>query len=244
MPGIGTIVNTLAVMVGSTIGMIAKKGLSQSFQDSIMKVLGIAVIFIGISGTMQEMLVVGEGGKLSAEGTMLMILSLVIGTLIGELLKIEDGLEHIGDRMKGLKIFRGSDRFTEGFVTSTLVICIGAMAIVGSLKDGLEGDPTMLYSKSILDFLSTMIFASALGVGVLCSAIPLAIYQGTITLLAGVIGSLLTEQMISDMSLVGSILIFCVGINLFAGKKIKVGNMLPALLVPLVYDAVMILLAK
>lgn len=238
MPGIGTIVNTLAVILGSAIGMVAKKGLSQSLQDSIMKVLGIAVIFIGISSTMQEMLTVGEDGSLAAGGTMLMIVSLVIGTLIGELLKIETGLESIGDRMKKLKFFQGSSQFTEGFVTSTLVICIGAMAIVGALKDGLEGDPTMLYSKSILDFLSTMIFASALGVGVLCSAIPLALYQGSITLLAGIVGTFLTDQMISDMSMVGSILIFCVGINLFAGKKIKVGNMLPSLIVPIVYDAV------
>lgn len=236
MPGIGTIVNTLAVIVGSVIGMLAKKGLSENLQNSLMKTLGIAIMFVGIGCTLQEMLVIGADGRLSTNGTMLMIISLVIGTVAGELLKIEDGLEHLGDRIKKWKVFRSADsRFTEGFVTSSLVICVGAMAIVGSLRDSLEGDPTMLLSKSILDFMLTMIFASTLGVGVLCSAIPLAVYQGSITLLSGVIGEYLTDSIISGMSLVGSVLIFGVGINLFFGKQVKVGNMLPALLVPVVY---------
>lgn len=236
MPGIGTIVNTLAVLLGSTIGIIAKKGLSEELQKSLMKTLGIATMFIGIGCTLQEMLVIGEDGKLSANGIMLMIVSLVLGTLVGELCKIEDRLESIGDKMKKWKIFRSGDsRFTEGFVTATLVVCVGAMAIVGSLRDGLEGDPTMLFSKSILDFISTMVFASTLGIGVLCSAIPMAIYQGAITALAGVIGTYLTDTMISGMSLVGSVMIFGVGINLFFGKQVKVGNMLPGLLVPVIY---------
>lgn len=236
MPGIGTIVNTLAVLIGSTIGILAKKGLSEKLQNSLMKTLGIATMFIGIGCTLQEMLVIGDDGKLSTNGIMLMIVSLVIGTLVGELLKIEDRLESLGDKMKKWKIFHSSDsRFTEGFVTATLVVCVGAMAIVGSLRDGLEGDPTMLYSKSILDFISTMIFASTLGIGVLCSAIPMAIYQGLITALAGVIGNVLTDSIISGMSLVGSVMIFGVGINLFFGKQVKVGNMLPGLLVPVVY---------
>ena len=137
--------------------------------------------------------------------------------------------------MKKFKLFQGDSRFTEGFVTATLVVCVGAMAIVGSLRDGLEGDPSLLFSKSILDFISTMIFASTLGIGVMCSAIPMAIYQGGITALAGVIGNYLTDEIISGMSLVGSVMIFAVGINLFFGKKVKVGNMLPGLLVPVVY---------
>ena len=235
MPGIGTIVNTLAVILGSMIGMLAKKGLSETMQESVMKTLGIATMFIGISCTMAEMLVVNEDGSLGTQGIMLMILSLVIGTIIGELLKIEDGLESNGDKMKKFKLFQGDSRFTEGFVTATLVVCVGAMAIVGSLRDGLEGDPSLLFSKSILDFISTMIFASTLGIGVMCSAIPMAIYQGGITALAGVIGNYLTDEIISGMSLVGSVMIFAVGINLFFGKKVKVGNMLPGLLVPVVY---------
>ena len=244
MIGIGTIVNTLAVIAGSTIGIIAKKGLSERFQDQIMKTLGLATMFIGIGCTLQEMLVITEEGKLSTSGIMIMILSLVIGSIVGELLRIEDKLEGIGDRMKKTKLFGGETKFTEGFVTATLVVCVGAMAIVGSLRDGLEGDPSLLFSKSILDFISTMIFASTLGIGVLCSAIPMAIYQGLITVLAGVIGEYLTEQIISDMSLVGSVMIFAVGINLFFGKKVKVGNMLPALLVPVIYGIFMMLTGK
>lgn len=237
MIGIGTIVNVLAIIVGSTIGIIAKKGLSERFQDQIMKTLGLATMFIGIGCTMQEMLSVTSEGKLSADGIMMMIISLVIGSIIGELLRIEDRLEGIGDKIKNTKLFKGETKFTEGFVTATLVVCVGAMAIVGSLRDGLEGDPSLLFSKSILDFISTMIFASTLGIGVLCSAIPMGIYQGLITVLAGVIGKYLTDGIISDMSLVGSVLIFGVGINLFFGKKVKVGNMLPALLIPIICES-------
>jgi len=236
MPGIGTIVNTLAVIVGSAIGILAKRGLSEELQNAVMKTLGIATMFIGIGCTLSEMLTVNADGSVSANGIMLMIVSLVLGTIAGELLRIEDRLESIGDKMKKWKIFRSADsKFTEGFVTASLVICVGAMAIVGSLRDGLEGDPTMLYSKSILDFMSTMIFASTLGIGVLCSAIPMAIYQGGITALSGVIGMYLTDSIISGMSLVGSVMIFGVGINLFFGKQVKVGNMLPGLLVPVIY---------
>lgn len=243
MPGIGTIVNVITVIAGSTIGLLAKKGLSEKMQESIMKSLGIATMFIGIGCTMQEMLVVGEDGKLSTNGIMLMIISLVLGTVIGEICKIEDRLEGIGDKMKKWRFLGGDSRFTEGFVTATLVVCVGAMAIVGSLRDGLQNDPSLLFSKSILDFISTMIFASTLGVGVLCSVIPMAIYQGGITLLSGVIGQYLTDEIISGMSLVGSVMIFAVGINLFFGKKVKVGNMLPGLLIPVVYGIFKMIIA-
>jgi len=243
MIGIGTIINTLAVLVGSTIGIFAKKGLSESLRESLMKALGIATIFIGIGCTLQEMLVIGDDGALSTNGIMMMIISLALGTLIGELCHIEDHLEGLGDRMKRLKIFRGDSRFTDGFVTATLVVCVGAMAIVGSLRDGLQGDPSMLFSKSVLDFISTMIFASTLGVGVLCSAIPMAIYQGAITAFSGIIGQFLTDAMISDLSLVGSVLIFGVGLNLLFGKLVKVGNMLPALLIPIVWGVIKMIIS-
>ncbi len=235
MIGIGTIVNTAAVVAGSLIGVFLKKGLSEKLQDSVMKALGVSTIFIGIGCTMQEMLLTRENGRLSAQGIMMMIISLLIGTVVGELLRIEDRLENIGNRMRKFKIFSKSSNFTEGFITSTLVVCVGAMAIVGSLRDGMMGDPSMLYSKSILDFISTMMFAATLGVGVLLSAVPMAIYQGAITLFSGLIAEFFTDSIISDLSLVGSVLIFCVGINLFAGKKIRVGNMLPSLLVPIIY---------
>ena len=236
MIGIGTIVNVLTIIAGSTVGMIAQKGIPDAMQKAVMKVLGIAVMFIGLSGTLAEMLVVTAEG-ISTQGTMLMIVSLVIGTIAGELIRIEDRLESLGDKMKTLKLFRNaSATFTEGFVTATLVVSVGAMAIIGSFNDGLGLGPEVLITKSILDFVSTMIFASTLGVGVLCSCIPMGIYQGLLTVLAQFLKPLFDgTNIVSDLSLVGSVLIFAIGINLFASKSIKVGNMLPALLIPVIY---------
>ena len=236
MPGIGTIVNVLAVIAGSLIGLLIKKGIPERFQDSIMKAMSVAVIFVGIGCTLAEILTVGEDGRLSTNGIMMMIVSLALGTLIGELLRIEDRLESLGDRMKKFRLFSGSARFTEGFVSSTLMICIGAMAIIGSINDGMLHDPTLLYSKSVIDGISTMILASTLGVGVLCSAVPMGIYQGLITLVAVLVGDVFTPAMISNLSLVGSVLIFCIGLNMLLGKKVKVGNMLPCLVIAVVYS--------
>ena len=245
MRGIGTIVNVAAVLLGSIIGLLTGRALPEKLRDSLMKALGIAVMFIGIGSTLAEMLVVGDDGRLGTQGIMLMIISLVLGTVIGELLKIEDRLESLGDRIKKMKIFKNAGTFTEGFVTSTLLISVGAMAIVGSIRDGISGDPTMLYSKSILDFVSTMVFASTLGVGVVFSAFPMGIYQGAITLIAAIAGEhFMPASMVSDLSLVGSVLIFGIGINMFFGKKVKVGNMLPALLGPVVYGIFTAIIAK
>ncbi|MBQ7923234.1 MAG: DUF554 domain-containing protein [Clostridia bacterium] len=239
MIGLGTIINVIAIIAGSTIGMIVKKGIPESMQRSVMKTLGIAVMFIGISGVLQEMLVITEDG-ISTQGTMLMIISLVLGTVIGELCRIEARLESAGDKLKKLKLFSGSNpHFTEGFVTATLVVSIGAMSIIGSFNDGLGIGPDILITKSILDFISTMIFASALGAGVICSIIPMGIYQGALTVLARFAQPLVEgTTIISDLSLVGSVLIFAVGINLFAEKSIKVGNMLPSLLIPIIYGII------
>ena len=239
MIGLGTIINVSAIIAGSAIGMTVKKGIPENIQKSVMKTLGVAVMFIGISGVLQEMLVITKNG-ISTQGTMLMIISLVLGTIVGELCKIETRLESIGDRIKKLKIFASSNsNFTEGFVTATMVVCVGAMAIIGSFNDGLGLGPDILITKSILDFISTMIFASAMGAGVLCSCIPMGIYQGALTILARFAQPLVEgTTIISDLSLVGSVLMFGVGINLFASKSIKVGNMLPSLLVPILYGAI------
>ncbi len=240
MPGIGTIINVLAVMAGSIIGILVKRGIPEKLSSSLMKILGIATMFIGLSGTLSEMLVI-SGDGIGTRGTMLMIVSLVIGTVVGELLRIEDHLEGLGDKLRELRVFRNAGgNFTEGFVTSTLVISVGAMAIIGSFNDGLGAGPAVLITKSILDFVSTMIFASTLGIGVFCSAIPMGIYQGLLTLLARFLEPLFAgTNIVADLSLVGSVLIFCIGINLFAGKKVNVANMLPALLVPVLYGILM-----
>ena len=242
MIGLGTIINVIAVIVGSAIGLLIKNGLSQRFQDILKQGCGVATIFIGISGALKGLVYISATGSIETQNILLLVISLVLGGFLGELLNIELGMERVGERLKKLvtpKEEREKDgKFVEGFMTSTLVICVGAMAIVGSIQDGLTGDFTMLATKSVLDFVITLIFASTLGIGVMFSAIPLGLYQGSITLLAVLIAGFMTDAMISSMSSVGSVLIFCVGINLVFGKTIKVGNMLPAIFIPIIYTLI------
>lgn len=235
MTGLGTIVNVLAILAGGAVGLVIKKGLKDSLQDMIMKVLGISTMFIGASGALCGLLTVKEG-TLSTKGTMLMIFSLVIGALIGELIRIEDRLDTMGEKLKALVKAGQNTHFVDAFVTNTLVVCVGAMAIMGSLQDGLNGDPTTLFAKSILDGVICIVFTSTMGVGAMFAVIPMGIYQGGITLLARFIEPYLTDAMVSDMSYVGSVLIFAIGINLAFGKRFRVGNMLPAILVPIIYN--------
>lgn len=231
MIGLGTIVNTLAVIVGSGIGLIIKGGLKQRYQQTIMQALGLATMFIGASGAMSGMLKVMDSG-LETQGSMLLIGSLVFGAIVGEFFNIELRLEQLGNWLKSKVNMKNDTTFVEGFVTSALVICVGAMAIVGSLQDGLQGDPSTLFAKAILDFIIVMVFASTLGIGVTFSALPLFIYQGSITLFSSFLRPFLTETVILNLSFVGSVLIFAVGINLCFGNKIKVANLLPAMIIP------------
>lgn len=231
MSGLGTLVNVAAVVVGSLLGMLVKGGLKQRFQEILMQVLGLATMFIGASGALKGIFVI-KGDSLDTTNTMMLIISLVGGAIFGELLRIEDRLDHLGIWLKDKVKLKGDNRFVEGFVTSSLVICVGAMAIVGSLEDGLYGNESTLYAKAVLDFIIVMIFASTLGIGVLFSAIPLGIYQGSITLSASAIAPLLNDTRIANLSFVGSVLIFAVGVNIAFGKKFRVGNMLPAVLIP------------
>ncbi len=234
MRGLGTIVNTLAVLAGGALGMLVKSGLKPRIQDALTKAAGLATLFIGIGGAMSEMLLY-ENGSFSTQGTLLLVFSLVLGGLAGEWIDIERRLDSLGERLKALAHRQNDSRFVDGFVTSTLVICVGAMAVVGSLQDGLNGDHATLFVKALLDFIIVMVFASSLGLGVLFSAVPLALYQGLLTLFAALIAPLMTDALISDLSFVGSVLIFGVGVNLVFDKKLKVANLLPALLVPVVW---------
>lgn len=231
MIGLGTIVNTVAVIVGSVIGMIIKGGLKQRFQETLMHALGLATIFIGASGAMSGMLKVTDSG-IETQGSMLLIGSLVFGALVGEFFDIETRLEELGEWLKSKVKIKDGSQFVEGFVTSSLVICVGAMAIVGALQDGLQADPSTLYAKSILDFIIVMVFASTLGIGVAFSALPIFIYEGAITIFASFLSPFLDTTVINNLSFVGSVLIFGVGINICFGKKIKVGNLLPAMIIP------------
>lgn len=237
MKGLGTIVNVAAVILGGVIGMIIKRGLKERISDTLTKACGIFVIFIGVAGALSKMLVI-DGNSISTNGTLLLVLSLVFGGIIGELINIEKRMDSLGNRLKKAVKAGNDSNFVEGFVAATLVICIGAMAIVGSLQDGLTGDHSMLFTKAILDFIIVMVIASATGIGAVFSAVPLGIYQGLITLCAVLIEPLISDRLVNELSMVGSVLIFCVGINLIFDKKIRVGNLLPALLVPIIWEII------
>ena len=224
MIGLGTIINTAAVILGGLIGICLKKGMKQKMQDTLMQACGVSVIFLGISGTLSKMNVIENSD-------MVLILSLVIGSLIGEWLDIEQKMDLIGEKIKAAVKAQNDSKFVDGFVNVSLIICVGAMAIVGSIQDGISGDYSMLAAKAILDFVIVMVFASAYGIGAIFSAVLIFLYQGSITLAAAAFGSFASMAVIDHLSFVGSALIFCVGVNVGFGKKINVGNMLPALVI-------------
>lgn len=236
MIGIGTIVNLIAILVGGSIGLLLKNGLAERFKTTIMQALGLAVLFIGVSGTLQGIFQITETSQIDRQYIMTMIICLVVGGFLGEWMDIEKQLDNLGLLIQK-KIGKVGD-FAKGFVTASLVYCVGAMAIVGALEDGLLRNPGTLFAKSILDGVSAVVFSSTLGVGVLFSSISVLIYQGSITLLAGVVEPVLTETVITQMSLIGNILIFSIGINILEIKKIKVGNLLPAIFIPIVIEVV------
>lgn len=228
MAGLGTIINSAAIIVGGVFGLLFGKILNERIQDSLQKASGICVLFIGIAGAMEGMLKL-SGSSLSAGRSMLIVASLALGALVGEILNIEHGFERFGEWLK-VKTGNAKDKsFVEGFVTASLTVCIGAMAVVGSIKDGISGDYSILATKAILDFIIIMVMTCSLGKGCIFSAIPVAVFQGLITALARLIKPLMTDGALANLSLIGSILIFCVGVNLVWDKGIKVANLLPSL---------------
>ena len=230
MIGFGTILNTLAIVVGGLLGGLFGRFLGENVQDGVIKACGISTLFIGLSGTLEKMLSV-ENGVVVSSGSMLIIACLVIGGIAGELLDIEGGFERFGSWLK-IKSGNAKDkRFVEAFVTASLTVCIGAMAIVGSISDGLTGDYSILATKSILDLVIIMVMSCSLGKGAVFSAIPVAIFQGSITALAGLLRPIMTTGALNNLSLVGNVLIFCVGVNLVWGKHVKVANLLPGIVV-------------
>lgn len=229
MPGLGTVINCAGVIGGGLLGLTIKRGLPERFQNILIQAVGLCVIFLGISGTLQEIFSVGEKG-ITSGGTMMMIFSLSLGALLGELLNIEKHTEEFGEWIKIKSGSGGDTKFVDGFVSTSLTICIGAMAVVGAIRDGITGDISMLCAKAVLDAIIVFVMASSIGKGCIFSVIPLGLFQGGITLLSRVIEPLLTGQAVSNISLVGSMLIFCVGVNLMFHQKIKVANMLPALI--------------
>lgn len=228
---LGTIVNAAAIVVGGAIGLLLKKGLPKKMADTLMVGLGLCTLYIGISGC------------LAGENTLVLIVSMVLGTIIGEAIDLDDKINRLGRFLE--KKFSGKTEETaekvhqkkvsvaEGFVTSSLLFCVGAMAIVGSLQSGLTGNHETLYAKSMLDFVAAIIFASTLGAGVMLSASLLFLYQGSITLLAQFIEPFLTEPVIAEMNCVGNVIIIGLAMNMLGISKFKVMNFVPAIFLPI-----------
>ena len=229
MPGLGTIVDALAIVAGALIGRFAGKALPDRVQKTLLSACGVMTLFIGIGGVMQHMLVVTQSG-IKTQGTMMMILSLIAGSVLGGIIDLEGKLEQLGVFLKEKSGNADDASFVNAFVTASLTVCIGAMAIVGSIEDGIYADHSILFTKSILDFVIIIAMASALGIGTAFSAIPVAILQGVVTLLARLAAPLMTDQAMSNLSYVGAVLITCVGINLIFPRKVSVANMLPSLI--------------
>jgi len=220
---LGTLVNIVTVIVGSGFGLLLRKGIPQRLTDSVMKAVALCVIYIGIDGCL-------EGNK-----TLVAIVSLALGALIGELLRLDDRINSLGEKIekKVSKNNSGENTIAKGFVTASLLFCVGAMAIVGSLESGINGNHEILFSKSLLDLITSFILATTLGIGVMFSAAFVFVYQGTITVLAQFVGTYLNAVVIAEMTCVGSILIIALGLNMLGVTKLKIMNYIPAVFLPI-----------
>ena len=228
MYGLGTLINVAAIIVGGLFGLLFGRFIKERHRETLGKACGLSVIFIGVAGALKGMFSVTDG-KLVYGGDFLIIGALALGAIVGEIINIEGGFEKFGAFLKEKTHSTRDASFIEGFVSASFTVCIGAMAIVGSINDGLYGDITVLVTKSILDFIIIMVMAASLGKGAIFSAIPVGILQGGVTAASFLIKPIMTETALLYLSVVGNILIFCVGINLVFGKKIKVANLLPAI---------------
>ena len=230
MKGLGTIVNALAVIFGGIIGLFAKRLINDRMQETVIKATGFSTIFLGASGTFARMLTSEDGGiTLNATGSMTIILSLVLGALVGELIDIDARFEQFGGWLRHKTGSDGDSQFINGFVTASLTVCIGAMAIMGSIQDGIYGDHATLFAKAVLDFVIILIMASSMGKGCIFAFIPVAVLQGGVTLLAAALSGLMTPSVLDGLSMVGNILICCVGVNLVWPGTVRVANLLPSI---------------
>ncbi|TYO96427.1 DUF554 domain-containing protein [Desulfallas thermosapovorans] len=221
---LGTIVNVLAICAGAIAGLVLKKGIKPSVKKTVMQAIGLSVLLVGLQMSLQSNQII------------LVIISLALGGISGELLKIEDNLHRLGLWLQNL-VGKKSGDIASAFVTTSLIYCVGAMAIVGAIEDGLTGNPNTLFTKAILDGVSAIFFASTMGIGVIFSCIPVLIYQGTITLTASFLKDILNPFVINQLTATGGLLIVGIAINILELKKINTGNLLPAIIiiVPLSY---------
>lgn len=229
MTGLGTIVNCAAVIVGAIIGMVFKKALKERFCELITQSMGLAVIFIGAAGGIGRIIELNKAENGTAQ-IVLMVVAFALGSFFGELINIQHQTERFASWLRVKTKSENDTGFISGFVSASLTICVGAMAVIGPIQDALSHDYSTLFTKAVLDMVIVMVIASAMGKGTVFSVIPLAVVQGLITLLAKLVEPLLTDSAITAISFVGSMMIFCVGVNLMFGKKIRVANMLPTII--------------
>lgn len=238
MAGLGTIVNAAAIIAGGLGGLLSRRFLKERYQETITKALGFAIIVMALGSTLSKMLVVtieetGNGFRavLDTQGTMMMVISLAVGALLGEILNLEHWMERFAGWLRD-KTGNGEDsQFINAFVTASLTVCVGAMAIIGSIQDGISGNHDTLFAKAVLDLIIIMMMTASMGKGCIFSAIPVAALQGTVTLLARQAAPLMTEAALGNITLVGNVLILCVGVNLIWPKTIRVANTLPAIVI-------------
>ena len=224
---IAVFVNMCTVLLGSAIGILFRNKIKENYISAVISALALVTVLIGITSAIET------------ADILCVIICMAIGTIIGELIRIDDGIEGAGDFIKAklLKGKGGGSRFTEGFITACIVFCVGSMTIMGSFEAGINGDYSIIFAKSALDFVSSMMFAAAMGVGVPFSVLFLLVFQGGLTLLAGVLAPLLSAEVVTEMSAVGGVILIGMGINMLelSPKRIKVANMLPAIFLPIAY---------
>jgi uncharacterized membrane protein YqgA involved in biofilm formation len=232
-----TVINALAIIAGSAIGLLVGRSIPARINDTLLKSLALCVLLIAISG------IARVTPSLGSQSMLVIIFSLALGALAGEIIDIDARLQRFGDWIEARLKGRGG-RVSEGFVTASLVFCVGAMAIVGSLQSGLTGNHETLYAKSVIDGITSIVFTSTLGIGVMLSAISVFLYQGAITLAAGSLKAVLTDRAIMEMTAVGSMLILAIGLNMLGATKVKVANLLPAVAIPVACQTLLFLLGR
>mgnify|MGYP004573592541 CR=1 FL=1 len=220
---IGTLINCTAIVAGSLLGLLFRRSMKESLSRTISQGVGLSITLIGVMGAVKT------------ENTLLMILSMVLGGIIGSLVDIEGRMNRLGDWAQSKLVREGDGSFAKGFVTASLMFCIGAMAVVGALDSGIRGDHSTLIAKAALDGVISVMLASSLGVGVMLSAVPVLVYQGSIALLGNQIAPFLSNAVVREISAVGGLLIVSIGLNMVLDKNIRVANLLPAILIPFLY---------
>lgn len=243
MPGLGTIINVCCIVAGGLVGLVGKRFISQRLQDALLKACGLSVIFLGLGGALEKMLAVATAADgsvvLSSGGTMMILVSLAAGSAIGEAIDLDARFEALGNWLREKTGSSGDATFVDGFVTASLTVCIGAMAIVGSIQDGISGDYTTLALKGAIDAVCICAMAASMGKGVVFSALPVGAWQGLVTAASTLLQPVMTRAALDNLGLVGSILIFCVGVNLIWPRTFKPANMLPAVFIAAAWAFIM-----